>query len=248
MAIFCIGDIHGKFPELANRLRELPDGANVICVGDIGLGFADSLTPHCLDEPDQVATIKNQTVWLMRGNHDDPAIWKFKRYAWNDHLKSIRIPPDIHRMMIGNIHVIMVGGATSLDRGHPARIDGENWWSDEAVSRSAPKLVENMVESYGPADLLCTHCGPIEAQPGMDRDEESFAYYSNIDPDLRKDVKAERTLISQIVAASRTKHVAFGHYHVAIETVVNNVKYRCCAELEPWEHVKRSVLPPLPSL
>lgn len=247
MAIFCIGDIHGKFDRLASLLEQLPVGATAVCVGDIGLGFRDTQSPLCLDGPDKVARERNQTIWLVRGNHDDPDIWNFSRYAWNDHLTNIRIPPDIHRMMIDNIHVVMIGGATSLDRGHPDRIDGENWWSNEAVSASALSSVERLVESYGKADLLITHVGPFEALPGMDRDEESFLYYSNIDPELRLDVKTERQLISQIVASCQPKQVAFGHYHVPEETILGRTKYRCCAELEIWQYVKKTVLPPLPT-
>ena len=248
MALYTVGDIHGKFSELAQKLALLPVGAQVICVGDIGLGFPDSDSAECLTEVDEVARKNSQQVWMVRGNHDNPAIWYDQREVWNALLTNVRIPRDIERLKIGNVHVIMVGGATSLDRSHPGRIDGHNWWYNEGVSVNAPKQVESMVEAYGSADILITHAAPIEAQPGLDRDCDSFDYYQEKDPSLAMDVTTERELLSEVLVASQARTIAFGHYHVSLESHIGPVRYRCCAELEAWEYVKRSILPPLPSM
>lgn len=248
MALYTLGDIHGKFPQLIKVLQELPVGATIIAVGDIGIGFPDTKTPSCLSAVDAVASERNQTLWLMRGNHDDPAIWRENRRDWNSQLKNVRIPEDVHRMKIENVHVMMVGGATSLDRSHPDRIDGKSWWKDEGVDTKALKKVADFVESYGRADILITHAGPFEAKPGPERDEETFAYYTQTDPTLKEDAIGERKLLSEIAAVSQAKTVAFGHYHVPLESNNGPIRYRCCAELEPWHYVKRSMLPPLPSL
>ncbi len=248
MAFYCIGDIHGKFPKLIQVLNELPIGAQIVCVGDIGLGFRDSRSPECLAAVDAVASLRGQKVWLMRGNHDAPEIWLQHRSEWNAALKSIRIPADIHRMKVDNIHIMMVGGGTSLDRSHSDRVEGQTWWENEGVSTDAPKQVDLMVETYGRADILITHAGPIEAQPPLDRDKETFDHYSQVDPTLAEHVKAERELLSQVVVASQARTIVFGHYHVSLESHYGPIRYRCCAELEAWHHVKRSVLPPLPCL
>jgi len=248
MALYCIGDIHGKFFELTQVLSELPIGAQMVCVGDIGLGFSDSLEPSCLVEVDKVATERDQKVWLMRGNHDAPDIWLRRRSEWNAALQSIRIPADVHRMKVDNIHIMMVGGGTSLDRSHQDRVEGQTWWENEGVSTAAPKQVELMVEAYGRADVLITHAGAIEAMPPLDRDKETFDHYSQADPTLATEVKAERELLSQVVEASQARTIVFGHYHVSLESNNGPIRYRCCAELEAWQYVKRSVLPQLPSL
>lgn len=245
MSIFCIGDTHGKFPQLAQVLRSLPQGARVICVGDIGLGFEDSKSPSCLDEVDEAAREMNQCVWLMRGNHDDPSIWQENRHKWNEYLTNVRIPTDVHRMLVENTHIIMVGGAISMDRGHAGRIDGVNWWADEAVAPSALETVREMVAEFGRADLLVTHAGPFEALPNMRRDIASFDHYSVNDPALRADVLAERQLLSRIVTASQTRTCVYGHYHESLENEIGRQRYRCCAELEPWQYIKRAALPPL---
>lgn len=248
MALYCIGDIHGKYPELTKVLSGLPLGAQIVCVGDIGLGFSDSRTPECLAKVDSMAAERNQTVWMMRGNHDDPEIWSTYRDDWNRELQNVRIPADIHRMKVDNVHVIMVGGGTSLDRSHRDRVEGHSWWVKEGVDSSAPQKVELMVEAYGRADILITHAGPIEAQPPLDRDKVTFDYYSQHDPNLGDDVRSERELLSRVVEASQARTVAFGHYHIDLESHNGPIRYRCCAELASWHYVKRSILPPLPSL
>lgn len=248
MALFSLGDIHGKFPQLVDVLRSLPVGATIVAVGDIGIGFPDSNTPSCLDAVDAVAIERNQKLWLMRGNHDDPAIWKTHRREWNSHLKNVRIPEDVHRMKVGNVHAIMVGGATSLDRSHPDRIEGRSWWSNEGVDAEALQKVKHMVEFYGKADILLTHAGAYEAKPGPERDQITFDHYTQVDPTLEADAIGERKFLSEIVKASQAKTVAFGHYHVPLESHDGPIRYRCCAELEAWEYIKRVSLPPLPGL
>ncbi|WP_018970682.1 metallophosphoesterase [Rubritalea marina] len=248
MALYCIGDIHGKFDRLNQVIADIPDHTTIVCVGDIGLGFTDANDPSCLAEVDATATSKSQTIWLLRGNHDDPAIWHNHRHEWNSALHSIRIPNDIHRMKVDNIHVIMVGGAISLDRSHPGRVDGLNWWNGEGMNLNSVKHVEQFVESYGRADILITHCGSINAEPGPERDAETFEHYGKVDQTLKADAVRERETVAQLVEASQTRTAVFGHYHVPIESHQGPIRYRCCAELEAWEYVKRSVLPPLPQL
>lgn len=248
MALYCIGDVHGKFDRLNEVIAALPDGAQIVCVGDIGLGFTDANDPTCLATVDATATSKGQQVWLMRGNHDDPAIWLEHRSEWNKELQSIRIPADIHRMKVDNIHIMMVGGAISLDRSHPGRIDGLNWWKGEGLNLDSVNQVAHLVESYGRADILLTHCGSIDADPSPERDSETFDHYGKVDTTLKQDAIRERETVAKLIEISQARTAAFGHYHVAIESHDGPIRYRCCAELEAWEYVKRTVLPPLPQL
>ncbi len=247
MALYCIGDVHGKFDRLNEVISALPHGANIVCVGDIGLGFTDASSPSCLAAVDATATSMSQNIWLMRGNHDDPAIWLEHRSDWNKELQSIRIPPDIHRMKVDNIHIMMVGGAISLDRSHPGRVDGLNWWNGERLNHDSVKQVAQFVDAYGRADIFLSHCGSIHAEPKPERDLETFDHYGKVDTELKKDALGEREMVATLVEASQARTAAFGHYHVAIESHDGPIRYRCCAELEAWQYVKRTALPPLPN-
>lgn len=248
MNIYCIGDIHGKFSKLIEVLHSLPESAYIICVGDIGLGFTDSDHPDCLSEIDQLAYSRNQHLILIRGNHDDPDIWKYHRDEWNSQLSSIEISKDIDRVYIKGMNIFLVGGAISIDRSQDHRVEDFTWWRGEGVSKNAPEEVETLQALYGPADLLVTHAAPTSALPMFSAVNPDIAYYANCDESLIRDIKRERDLLTRVAKASGAKHVAYGHYHKTYNSTINGVEYRCCAELEAWQFMNRHSLPPLPQL
>ncbi len=245
MNIFCLGDIHGKFTRLIEVMRSLPEGATIFGVGDIGLGFSDSLDAECLREVDFIAASRQQTLYFIRGNHDDPAIWHIGRHIWNEELVSVRILEDIGQVTLEGMNIMYVGGAISIDRSQSHRVDGKTWWKGEGVTQHAPEQITNLVKQYGQADLLITHAGPTHAMPVYSLSDPDIAYYAQYDAALTADIAEERELLSQVVRMSGAKHVAYGHYHQTFHSVVNGVTYRCCAELEAWQYMKRHGLPPL---
>ncbi len=246
MGIYCIGDIHGKFPRLVEVLKTLPEYAFVICVGDIGLGFADSLGPDCLAEVDFAATQRNQKLILIRGNHDNPEIWTYYRDEWNTQLQSIEISKDVDRVQVQDMNILLVGGAVSIDRSQEHRVEGFTWWKGEGISSDALEQIEKLVILYGQADLLVTHAGACGALPMFSAANPDIAYYAGFDSTLVSDISEERDLLTQIVQASGANSVTYGHYHESLSSRINGVGYRCCAELEPWQFMKRHSLPPLP--
>ncbi|MDB9741914.1 metallophosphoesterase [Akkermansiaceae bacterium] len=235
MAIFCIGDIHGKFDKLVEVLRTLPRNSNVLCVGDIGIGFADSLDPSCLYDVNGTAALRDIYLWMIRGNHDNPFSFREDQMVWNDDLSNIKLMSDVDSLEIEGNHVIFVGGAISVDRSHEGRIDGTSWWQEEPVHPSAPSRVYNIVQQYGPADLIITHAGPITTLPVIDEFEPNIYHYSQNDSTLLDDVNKERTLLSDCVQYSRAPMCVYGHYHVPLDYSNTGVNYRCVAELETWE-------------
>lgn len=245
MNIFCLGDIHGKFTQLIEVLRSLPEGATIFGIGDIGLGFSDSLDAECLREVDCMATSRQQTLFFIRGNHDDPAIWHSERESWNKGLVSVRILEDIGQITLEGMNIMYVGGALSIDRSQSHRVDGKTWWSGEGVTRNAAEQVADLVVQHGHADLLITHAGPTHAMPVYSTCDPDISYYAQYDVTLTEDIAKERERLSQVVSVSGAKHVVYGHYHQTFHTVVNGITYRCCAELEAWQYMNRHTLPPL---
>jgi hypothetical protein len=110
-----IGDVHGHKYELEWILDNLPaDVSEVIQVGDLGVGFGQSVYWH------QSLDNKFQSVngrWI-RGNHDDPSTCKEMK-TW---IPDGTITNDW----------MFIGGAWSIDRAR--RIEGLNWWKDEELS------------------------------------------------------------------------------------------------------------------
>jgi len=237
MAIYCIGDIHGKYDELEEKIEALENCSHIICVGDIGLGFEDTSHPSCLDNIQNVVERKNCILWILRGNHDDPDIWREKKALWSDHLPNIMLLDDVAHLYLDDVPIITVGGATSIDRSAEHRVDGETWWVNEFILPDASKRVKNLVEINGPSELLITHAGPITALPVLDPEEPNIKYYSSLDKHLIADITAERTLLSHCVQYSGAKKVLYGHYHESMQNHNTEVNYQCLAELEVFEYI-----------
>jgi len=211
MAIFCIGDIHGKFNELAERIRQIPPNSHILCVGDIGLGFEDSNHPSCLFYANDVAAEMNTCLMA-----------------------------DVDSLELEGQNIIFVGGAISVDRSHEGRINGYSWWKEEPVHDSSASRVYQIVEEFGPADLLITHAGPITTLPVLDEFDPNIYHYTQDDPFLLHDINIERTRLSDCVQYSRAPMVVYGHYHIPLSYENTGVKYRCVAELELWEFIPNS--------
>jgi predicted phosphodiesterase len=235
MGIFCIGDIHGKFDQLVERLREIPPKSHILCAGDIGVGFEDSADPECMDHVNAVAQELEVFLWMIRGNHDNPYCFRGQQQVWNNAHSNIKLMADVDSIELEGHHVMFVGGAISVDRSHEGRIDGYSWWKEEPVHESCPSRVYHLVEEFGPADLLITHAGPITALPVIDEFDPNVFHYSATDPTLLHDINEERTRLSDCVHHSRAPVVVYGHYHVPLEYNNTGVDYRCVAELEVWE-------------
>ena len=48
------------------------------------MGFPRARGPECLRNIDAIARDRRQSILMMRGNHDDPAIWMERRVGWNE--------------------------------------------------------------------------------------------------------------------------------------------------------------------
>ena len=141
MAIFCIGDIHGKFNDLTEKVKQLPPYSHLLCVGDIGVGFGDSLTPECMRGVNDVAAERDIHLWMIRGNHDNPYLFRDGQKKWNTALSHISLMADVDSIELEGHHIIFVGGAISVDRSHEGRINNFSWWKEEPVHESCPSRV-----------------------------------------------------------------------------------------------------------
>ena len=231
-----VGDIHGGFHRLGPLLAELDTDETVICGGDIGLGFRQSLGPECLQEIDAIAFGRRQKVLMLRGNHDDPAIWVQRREGWNERFEAIEILPDIDLRVIEDRRLLFVGGAVSVDRSHAQRIPGISWWEGEGVAPDAETRVAELLKGED-VDVFVCHSAPTEAPPPTSTKVPILRMFSTWDQRLMPDLRKERALLSQIHRLSGAATVIYGHFHHPYDETIDGVRYRGLAELEAWRLV-----------
>src|SRR6056297_2566947 len=154
------GDIHDKYYIILNFIEkyEIKNSA-IIIAGDFGIGFK-----HPLKEKSKLKKLNykllesNNTIFVVRGNHDDPSYF----YGNNDKT-NIKFVPDYTVLNINNQNILCVGGAVSIDRVNRESYTegrGRDWWSNEIFNYD-PKKIETLTN----IDVVVTHSAPNFAYP-----------------------------------------------------------------------------------
>ena len=198
--VYIIGDIHGAFGRLKQKIKELDLSAcYLICVGDLGIGFNYSALGEAESCADMNVFFAERDITFMsiRGNHDDPAYYNGNSRVTLSHFKLL---PDYHTETLNGEHYLFVGGAVSIDR--VFRVEGRSYWRDEAFVYDPAKIVQ--------CDVLITHSAPTWNGPF---DKEGIASWCERDPKLWAECYAERLAHDQLIAQSGAKKHYCGHFH-----------------------------------
>lgn len=123
-----VGDVHGEWENLADRLRQRDiRSTTILQVGDFGVGFLKKNDERRrLERLDRALDVRDLTLYAIRGNHHDPAYFAPDReHGW----ERIHLVPDYTLLTIGHQRILCVGGAISVDRRQ--RHVGVSYWQDE---------------------------------------------------------------------------------------------------------------------
>jgi len=196
-AVYIIGDIHGAFGRLKQKVTDLElRDCYLLCVGDLGVGFKKSDEYTC-GELNQFFANQNITFMSIRGNHDDPEFFGGKSSIM---LSNFMLLPDYHTETLDGVRYLFVGGATSIDRIH--RIQGVSWWPNE-VFQYQPSLVTA-------CDVLITHSAPSW---NGHFSKEGIESWCRIDPTLWDECLKERIAIDDLIVQCGAKRHYCGHFH-----------------------------------
>jgi len=207
--VFLVGDIHGEWANLADRLRQRnARGTTILQVGDFGVGF---LKPNDerrrLERLDQALEVRDLTLYAIRGNHDDPAYFAPNRgHPW----ERIHFVPDYTLLTVGRQRILCVGGAISIDRRQ--RQASVSYWPDEGFVFDLKAL--QGLDLTGLSAVL-THTAPSFAPPLR----WSRLVWDAVESDARlaEDLHAERAALDALYAAvtewCAPQWWAYGHFH-----------------------------------
>lgn len=209
--IYVMGDSHGNWRKLVKFIQDNKDFV-LIHVGDFGI-FNELETHIVADKLEEILSENNGRLLIIRGNHDLPSTWRINSALNREHVTFV---PDYSQYIINGKKFLFVGGATSIDR--TVRSEGFDYWKGEVFY-----FDENKIEE---CDILITHSSGKDEFPirGLERIE----WYLNKDPDLRKELPAERELIQKLydIAKPKIAHY-FGHFHESNIQYVDGVRQRC---------------------
>src|SRR6476659_7355935 len=101
-----IGDLHGKFRELARLVAEKQIiNTTLIQLGDFGVGFLPPAVEQAqLKDLDATLKSANNALYAIRGNHDDPSYFTGSpRYP----LSNIDLLPDYSLLSINDNPILL---------------------------------------------------------------------------------------------------------------------------------------------
>lgn len=231
--LILIGDVHGEFYDLSNKLANTNiKDSYFIQVGDFGLGFMKQENEKAqLNLLNKRLTDANNEMYVIRGNHDNPA------YFNNDSgYSNIEFLKDYSVIKIEGLNILLAGGAISIDR-KSRRLGSTYWVEEEFVYKES--LVEKAIEGLKKVDIVVTHNSPAEFYP-QDIDKNVLAW-SRRDIHLLSELPKERyrhsMLLNFLVARNlRPRYWYYGHFHLSYFERFENIDYRILDCSEFFKH------------
>lgn len=240
-----LGDVHRRWEEAAETIaRAGLRGRTVVQVGDFGLGFGDrDRERHQLEVLGAALLQLDNRLLVVRGNHDDPAFFRRRRELAGG---AICVVPDYSVEMVEGQKVLLVGGATSVDR--KLRRAGDTYWPDESVVLDLARLAALDLDGLA---AVVTHTAPGVAPPSVDAQGRFYAgplpepparfraalrrLYER-DETLAHDILAERyaldALYGAIRARTRVPRWIYGHFHHHVTHVHDGTRFIMLGELQ----------------
>jgi len=226
--IAVIGDSHENFKGIlyySNSFYKL-ENSLVFAAGDFGVGrFTESHYINIFYHYNKELIKNNNTVIVIRGNHDDPL------YFNNGNLNhsNIILVPDYTVVTVGNINILLVGGAISVDRVQRLR-KGNTYWFDEAFVYDEEKLDKiNKKITH-----VITHSAPNFCFPDK---KDGIMHWLLNDEGLLYDINKERAdhtkLYEYLIKNGHPiKEWFYGHFHGSKVEYINDIKYTMLNILE----------------
>ena len=185
-------------------------GATILHMGDCGVGRNPGRSMKKLASH---AKNRDQTIMIIRGNHDNP---KWYPHKFSD---NVRLLGDYTELEFPNgTNGICVGGGISLDRS--ISMLGYDYWDNETTP-FRPHLCT-------PSTFLFLHDAPSYFNnQSYTLKVGHFSSYIDQDESLMADCIAQRDVIDKITELCTPKYIYGGHFHNSVSDRIDGVTYRC---------------------
>jgi len=228
-----IGDVHGNWNSMY-RLIEHKNIKNALLIqlGDFGVGFISKHQDRKnLEFLNEKLAKRNIIMYAIRGNHDDPSMFKgdyvFSNLKLVDDYTVIEAP--------NGDKIAMFGGALSIDRKpriaemteySKYNLDRETYWYDENFV-----LNEELAKKITGCKYVITHTSPDFCWPdnknGFGPLVEHFIMLG--DKKLKEELPHERAQLTKLYNILKENNPIekwfYGHFHRTELTVHNGIEF-----------------------
>jgi len=229
--VLILGDIHGNFNFLKHQIntKNITD-CSIIQVGDFGIGFTylenDENTLMNLND---FLSEFNITLYVIRGNHDNPIF-----FTGNHQYSNLKLLPDYTTLNIEGYNFLFIGGAISIDRTQRIKENNSNirygsrkrcYWEGESLEYK-PEITKKIRG----IDFLITHTAPDWCEPNNKLGFGSFVDdWAKYDSKLIGDLSFERNQMTNIFIDlfenNKIKKHFYGHFHKSYFDTHNDVDH-----------------------
>lgn len=208
MRVYIVGDIHNNWSFIYNFFADKKD-CYVIQVGDFNIGL--NKTNHAAEQEliwlNKYLFERNIKMYIIRGNHDNPAFFK------GNHIYSnLELLPDYSIREINKEKILFIGGAISINRSQATY--GIDWFDDEKFV-----LDEKRLKEINGVTMLITHNTPDFCEP-LHFSRVVYQYLP-MDNGLLEELKYERKLHTKAwnILKEKNKIMFYfnGHMHESHE-------------------------------
>jgi len=220
-----LGDTHGNNSYIKYIIKQKKiTNQHIIHVGDFGVGFIGyNQEIQNLGHFNKWLKLKDITLHVFRGNHDDP------KFFTGDHIYgNLKLHVDYTVLEIEDKKILGIGGAVSIDRSTRWK-EQNSWWPDEVFVLDEDKLNE-----VSGIDILVTHTTPSEIPPDNSNGFPPIVLqFAHSDGNLIEDLDLERELLSKALKillnndSNNITHHFYGHFHQDIKTELNGCEHIC---------------------
>jgi Icc-related predicted phosphoesterase len=209
MRVAFVGDIHANL----NRATEIVHGVadrevhTIVQTGDFGYWPRMKAGERFLEGLSKVAVEREVDIHWADGNHEDHEFLPHNRETSWEHHPNLFYHPRGTTSEIGGKRFLWFGGAVSVDK--YVRTPGYDWFAEEV-----PTMEQlDRALRVGKVDVLVTHDAPEGIQ---------LKGLPWIPAELQRASDHMRSAISNIVAETKPKLVAHGHWHYRLTTALED--------------------------
>jgi DNA repair exonuclease SbcCD nuclease subunit len=202
--IVLVGDIHGRWGTVFNRLREHDlRHTYLIAVGDIDLLFRE---PGRIDKLNEEFRVLDIEFIGIHGNHDDPSY-----FDGSVNLSNFKLIPDYSVLELNGENFLFIGGAISIDR--MLRVEGEDYWREERI-KEGPIPNKKI-------DVIITHDCPNHV--GL----SCATLWDDIGNPVKTDAFKGRQILDKVYACIQPRKWYYGHYHQPMFHKDEKTTFKC---------------------
>lgn len=249
---YVMGDLHGKieyFKDCIDRY-DITD-CNIIIAGDSGVGFCSRETQLSIyKEFNKYLSERNISLYLIRGNHDDPSFFNRDNVEDEFFLSNIKLLPDYTVLTINDFNILMIGGATSIDRVNRMKRDAElldyleeqedlidsivlSYWPDEQPFLDTD-AIDDITSDGIEISYVITHSTTSFAQPITKSNiMEWFKLDSNLSFDLDNERSTMDSIYNYLISKKHPiKEWLYGHFHFHNQEVIDGITFTLLCNIE----------------